>query len=341
MDREALRKLHIRWMLGWILIPLCGILAYYAATFGYEEADLIFSIFLVWAVVRLIRLRKFLSGKIRSYNPDQSLWFYRMNLDQQRGFLTAGQWLSVMAFFFLWIGVGSFMLAVMVMIMGMSNYTIKKRRMKVHLEVDEASLYRLYDLGIIPTREYITALYKDFSYWTEVPVQSNIMALTADRLIVARLVSGRMAERYELPLREIAGIAETNMFFIGKVMAIKMTNHAVIRFALSGRSNDDSPEVFLSALVGLLDHPTHFESPMPVERFEPRTEDESLLDSLPREQPANPPLEIPASAQPGESDEPGIADLSRPQLPVEDEKATPNKDSDVKAPEGPRRWLDF
>ncbi|WP_213622356.1 hypothetical protein [Paenibacillus sp. J53TS2] len=341
MDREALRKLQLRWMLSWILIPVGFILTYYAVKIGFVEVDLIFTILLVWTVVRLIRLRKFITGKIRLYKPDQSLWFYRMSLDQQRGFLTAGQWLSVFAFFFLWIGVGSFLVAVIMMIMGMSNYTIKKRRMKAHLEVDEASLYRLYDLRIIPTQEHITALYKDFSYWTELPEQSNVMALTADRLIIARLVSGRMAERYELPLREIAGIAEINVLFIGKVVAIKMTNHAVIRFALKGRSNEDSPEVFLSTLVDLLDHPPLFERPNPVELYEPHTEDVSPLDSPPREQPLDPSLDLPASTQSGEPVEPEIADPPRPQQPIEVEGEAPSKDSNTKPLEGPRRWLDF
>lgn len=212
-------------------------------------------IFVAANIFALYKIQQQLNGAVTPYRPGKGFWYYRMSAQSKRTYITAGQWLLFLILMISYMtGYGNGY-TVTTGIGGIIALWAIKRRIKLHTEIDDPTLFELEELGIIEEGEMITVLYKDFEEWADVPEGSKVLALTPDRLIVIRMASPESGSRHEIRLKEVAGLGLAGEGRDGKAIIINigLANGMVARLLLKGQSSQDSPEQFIHALLMALD----------------------------------------------------------------------------------------
>ncbi|WP_334076863.1 hypothetical protein [Paenibacillus sanfengchensis] len=211
---------------------------------------------LVASVFALIKMNQQIQGTLAPYRPGKGFWYYRMSAQSKRTYITVGQWVLFLLL------IGSWMMdyfngyTVVTAIGGIiALQVLVKRRIQLHTEIDDASLFELEELGIIQEGELITSLYKDFEDWSKVSEGAKVLALTPDRLIVIVMASPEVGTRYELRLREIVGLSiiGEGKYGQGVIVTLRLADETVINLLLEGESQQDSPEQFIQSLLRGLD----------------------------------------------------------------------------------------
>lgn len=211
---------------------------------------------LVASVFAIVKANKLIRGTLVPYRPGKGFWYYRMSAQSKRAYITAAQCVLLLLLIGFWVmdyfngytaatAVGGIIVL----------QVLVKRRIKLHTEVDEASLLELEELGIIRQGEVITSLYKDFEKWSSLSGNAKVLALTPERLIVIIMASAQAGARYEIRLREITGLSiiSEGKYGQGVIVTLKLADDTVINLRLEGESQQDSPEQFIQALLKGLD----------------------------------------------------------------------------------------
>lgn len=254
-NMEVVKKMKGKRVLLWFGFVVWIPALYFALLEGEWAMALIGLLLLVANIIALTKVHQQIHGAMTPYIPGKGFWYYRMSAQSKRTYNTAGQWLLFLILMISYMtGYGNGY-TVTTCIGGIIALWAIKRRIKLHTEIDDATLFELEELGIIEEGEMITALYKDFEDWADVPEGSKVLALTPDRLIVIRMASPESGSRHEIRLKEVARLGLASEGRDGKaiIITIGLANGMVARLLLKGQSSQDSPEQFIHALLLALD----------------------------------------------------------------------------------------
>ncbi|WP_339818417.1 hypothetical protein MKZ15_22730 [Paenibacillus sp. FSL R7-0216] len=258
MEKEALKQLKSKYAILWFGNLLCTFLMLLLLAMGEVWLGLMCGAFVLICIWPTIMYGKQLKGNIPLYRTGKGFWYYRLSPQHKKTYLTVSQWV----FFFLavvfWIlDLGSSVYGTSTLIGGILYIQFKtKKRIKLHTSVDDVTLYELLELGIVKAEEFVTGLYKDFETWTKVHPNAKILAMTEDRLIIVRMITPEIGDRYDVPLREIAGVyvISNGRYGQGLILTIRLSNDSSIRLSLLGNTVQDSPEQFMYEFLNTLDH---------------------------------------------------------------------------------------
>lgn len=255
-NNDALKELKSKRRIIVFGMPLWALGLFFAVSEKEWFMGFLSLLLLVASVFAIIKSNKLIRGTLAPYRPGKGFWYYRMSAQSKRAYITSGQWVLVLLL------IGSWMLDYLngytaVTAVGgiIALQVLVKRRIKLHTEVDDASLFELEELGIIQEGEAVTSLYKDFEEWSKVPENAKVLALTPDRLIVIIMASPEAGTSYEIRLREISGLNIINegKYGQGFIISLRLADETVINLLLEGESQQDSPEQFIQALLNGLD----------------------------------------------------------------------------------------
>ncbi|MDU5948610.1 MAG: hypothetical protein E6Z15_16350, partial [Paenibacillus macerans] len=256
MDKEAIKKLKSRYILLWTGSVLCAILTIFLLVMGEVLLGMLLGALIIVVVPAMIMYSKLLKGDIRPYVPRKGFWYYRLSPQNKITYLSVSQLVFFLLLIVFWLFDLGTWYATFTALGGIVYIQfVIKRRIKLHTPVDDASLFELEELGIIASEESVVGLYKDFTSWSDVHEGAKIVVLTPDHLILIRMVTPEEGERYELRLKEIAGlfIMADGRYGQGMILTFRMANETSIRLTLLGESAQDSPEQFIYALLNSLD----------------------------------------------------------------------------------------
>jgi hypothetical protein len=257
MEREAIKDLKSKYAIVWfgflffipIMLIMLGIGEIWAGLLAGA-----FSLACLWAI---IQFRKLIRGNISLYQPGKGFWFYRLSPQHKKNYLTVSQWVFfLLAVVFLYFDLGSSVYGAVMLIGGIFYFQFRtKKRIKLHMSVDEVTLFELQEIGIVKEEESVTGLYKDFETWTKVHLNAKILVLTEDQLVIVRMITPEIGDRYDVPLREIAGlhVASNGRYGQGLILTIRLSDDSSIRLSLLGNTAQDSPEQFMFELLNTLD----------------------------------------------------------------------------------------
>ncbi|MFD1177614.1 hypothetical protein ACFQ3W_15070 [Paenibacillus puldeungensis] len=256
MDNEGYNKIRRKYIMFWIaLCILIPITLLFVITKDWT-GTLFTGAFDALIILAIISSRSMLMRTIAPFQPGKGYWYYRMSPQSKRVYFTVTQWTLFLIVLLYWMsGHHSWYAAVGGLFSIYYIQVMLKRRIQLHTEVDDASLFELEELGIIEPEESVISLYKDFLSWSEVPENAKILILTPDRLVVIRMTTPEEGERYEIRLRDIFGLkfVDTGRHGGGKLVALLMNDQTLIHLDVAGESNQDSPEQFFSSLLKTLD----------------------------------------------------------------------------------------
>lgn len=253
---ETIKQLKMKRILVWFALFFslaCAAIMLYEREWAVGLVSLMVTVIAIYA---LIKLQRNLSAELKPYRPGKGFWYYRMSRDNKLNYLTAGQVvagliliadLAFLSFSYIRL---FFCLFGIVFIQ-----TVIKKRIALHTEVDDATLFELEELGLISPYDSVQALYKDFATWESVRPGHKIVVITRDKFIALQMEGTDNAARLDCPLREIdrIGIIENGVQGEGMLITIGTAGGGVLRIKLTGSSNQDSPEQFVSHFLACLD----------------------------------------------------------------------------------------
>ncbi|MBX4262354.1 hypothetical protein KTC96_06435 [Clostridium estertheticum] len=131
---------------------------------------------------------------------------------------------------------------------------IMKKRIKLHVPVDDAMYFELEEMGIINNGSIVKSLYKDFVAWKDLKEGKKVLLITQDSFICVNFNSRNKADKYVCQLTQInkLGILRTGDYMLGYLITIGC-NDKFMKIKLDGDSFQDSPEEFISFFIKELD----------------------------------------------------------------------------------------
>jgi hypothetical protein len=256
MDQQALRQMRGKKMASWFGILFFGLVAIIGFADGEGLMGFLGAVMTILSLAALIIIRRQINVTLTPYRPGKGYWYYRMSPRSKKIYLTAGQWVLILLLLLFWrAGYFNWYMAFSALFGIYYIQAVVKRRIRLHTDIDDASLFELEELGIIEPDEPVIGLYKDFALWSEVPADAKVLVLTPDRLIVIHMTSPESGERYEIRLKEIAGLGviASGKQGQGMIITLGLADETVIRLSLVGESYQDSPEQFFQAFLRALD----------------------------------------------------------------------------------------
>lgn len=145
------------------------------------------------------------------------------------------------------------------LIAGLLGLQVMKTRIKIHTMIDDASLFELEERGIITPADLVKSLYKDFNSWAELKPNAKLLLLTQDRLISIIFNNADEVVRNECSLSRITKLGfstfqtSESATGSGTLLFIGTVDNDIFRIKLLGSSYQDSPEIFISQLIKILD----------------------------------------------------------------------------------------
>lgn len=264
VSKEIKKKKRLIW-LAMVLFGFCGVL-------GLLNQDITLSVIgFGFVVAGMISLRKFnqIDQNLVEYRPGQGFRFFRATKERRLREYTFAQF-----------GIAAIMLVYLFYRSSTSSYTplvigvggifsiqyYLKKRIKLHTQIDTASLSELEVMGIITSQHFVKAIYKDFQSWDRIKKGNKILVVTQNSLICITMEDQFNAFRIESQLSSInrIGIIGSGRNGRGYLISIGTLDNRNIRLKLEGASSQDSPEEFISHFLRTLDEALTMSTPPPI-----------------------------------------------------------------------------
>ncbi|WGV57554.1 hypothetical protein QIH01_18915 [Brevibacillus brevis] len=253
---EPIKEINAKIKTLWKSVIIFGLFTIVGIFAGNVILILIGLLFVIGGVWGISKFRKMLQNQLTDYRPGKGFSFFRKTGEQKLKYITYAQYglaglilvcvlFHISAFYAISVGITGILVL---------QFTFK-RRISLHTQIDDASLFELEEIGIITSKDIVHALYKDFESWAEVQPGDKVFLVKQDALVCIVMNENLKAVRREWQLREIKklGLLGSGNDGQGLLLFLGTSQDEVIRLKMEGSSFQDSPEQFMTYFLQALD----------------------------------------------------------------------------------------
>lgn len=233
----------------------------------------------IYLFISIVHNSTYLHEKVRRYTPEKKFRYFRKSTEQRRRplkikrnffrILMAAS--AIYCIFFVVLRLDSslswaeitFSITLIIFLFYIESIIQKSfLKIKYHQTIDDATYFELEELGLIKETDVVISLYKDFTSWNNVKVNSKILILTQDTLTCLVFSDRTHARKVTITLNKIDELGIVKAFIMlsmakaapsGMVITIGW-HKQYFRIVLTGLSIQDSSEEFVSRFLKQLDN---------------------------------------------------------------------------------------